>query len=307
MKNIVITTPTFGKFDTTPLKLLEARGFSLRNAKTAGYSEQQIVNMIDAHTVAIVTGLEPITETVIKYAKNLEIIVKHGAGIDNIDIAAAEQHGVKVMNTPGVNADAVADLAIGLFFALARKIPMAHNKVLSGEWPKVFGTNVWGKTCGLIGFGNIGKKVAIRAKGLNMHVLAYDPIWDDQFALKYDIKRLSLDEIFSNADFLSIHLPLLPTTVNFIGRSELTKMKKNAFLINTSRGGIIDEEALYYALDNKIIRGAALDVFKEEPVVNSPLLTLENFIATPHCGGYTDGALRATSQAVCDILLRLLS
>lgn len=306
MKNIVITTPTFGKFDNTSLSSLKDNGFDLHRAVSGGYLEQQIIDMIDADTVAIVTGLEPITDKVIQAAKNLQIIVKHGTGIDNIDVVAAKRRDIKVVNTPGANADAVADLAIGLFFALARKIPMAYNKILSGEWPKIFGTSIWGKTCGVLGFGSIGKKVAMRAKGLNMKVLAYDTVFDTQFALERGIKYAHPDEIFSNSDFISIHLPLVATTVNYVDHTKLRKMKKDAFIINTSRGGIVNESALYDALNQGIIGGAALDVFTEEPIGNNPLLSLDNFIATPHCGGYTDGALRATSQAVCRILLESL-
>lgn len=305
--NVVVTTPTYGKFDESAITMLEDKGYEVRKVSAGGYTEEQIIEMLDENSVAIITGLEPITEKVIASAPSLKIIVKHGIGVDNIDLEAAKKLGVGVANAPGTNGDAVADLAFGLFFALARKIPQANKSVLNGEWPKVFGTGVWGKTCGIFGMGAIGKKLALRAKGMNMEVMAYDPYFDDEFAKQNGIRKAEKEEILANADFISMHLPLLDSTYGFIKRDELRLMKNSAFIVNTSRGNIINEDDLYEALKNNEIAGAALDVFASEPPKDSKLLELDNFIATPHCGGYTNDALKNTSSFVCDVVLKALS
>ena len=306
MKNIVITTPTYGKFDPSAFTRLNESGYEYRAVTKGGSTEEQVMEMIDQDTVAIITGLEPITETVQKKSSGLKVIAKHGIGVDNIDLAAAKQLKIRVINAPTTSGDSVADLAFGLMRALARKIPAADAQVKAGAWPKLFGTGVWGKTCGIFGFGSIGKKLALRAKGFNMNVLAYDPYFDEAFAAEHQSVRAQPDDIFATADFISMHLPLLPATRNFIGTAELGKMKRTACIVNTARGGVIDEQALIHALREGVIAGAALDVFSAEPPKHLDMDSIPNLITTPHIGGYTDDALRATSSFVCENLLKVL-
>ena len=306
MRNIVITTPTYGKFDQTALSRLEAAGYEYRAVTKGGATEQQVMDMMDQETVAIITGLEPITAEVQKKSPALKVIAKHGIGVDNIDLGAAKKLGIRVINAPTTSGDSVADLAFGLMLALARKIPAADAYVKGGAWPKLFGTGVWGKTCGIFGFGSIGKKLALRARGFNMKVLAYDPYFDDAFAAEHGVVRAEPDAILKEADFISMHLPLLPSTRNFISEPELKKMKRTACIVNTARGGVIDEQALLKALKEGIIAGAALDVFSAEPPKHLDIGSVPNLITTPHVGGYTDDALRATSSFVCDALLKVL-
>lgn len=306
MKNIVITTPTYGKFDPTAFSRLEEAGYEYRAVTKGGSTEQQVMDMIDEETVAIITGLEPITEAVQKKSAALKVIAKHGIGVDNIDLAAAKKLGVRVVNAPTTSGDSVADLAFGLMLALARKIPAADAQVKAGAWPKLFGTGVWGKTCGIFGFGSIGKKLALRARGFEMKVLAYDPYFDEKFAAEHGVVRAEPDAILAEADFISMHLPLLPSTRNFIGEAEFKKMKGTACIVNTARGGVIDEQALLKALKEGTIAGAALDVFSAEPPKHLDICSAPNLITTPHVGGYTDDALRATSGFVCDTLLKVL-
>jgi len=245
---------------------------------------------------AMIVGIEKITDRVIQGGKKLKVVAKHGAGVDNIDMAAATLRKIVVTSAPGANSDAVADLTIGFFLALARKIPFADRSVKGGAWPRIVGGQVNQKTLGIIGFGQIGKKVARRALGFDMNVLVYDVYKDEEFAKKYGINYLSLDALLTQADFISIHVPLTPGTRNLIGPREFGLMKKDVCLVNIARGGVVDESALYDALKNDEIGGAALDVFSQEPPDKNPLLELDNLIATPHMGGYTQEALNETGM-----------
>lgn len=200
----------------------------------------------------------------------------------------------------------MADLTFDLFLSLARSIPFADRTVKEGKWPRLVGVQVNGKVLGIIGLGQIGKKVATRASGFDMKILAYDVVKDEAFAKQCGITYCSLNELLANADFVSIHIPLIPTTRGLIGERQLKLMKKDSFLVNISRGEIVDEEAIYQALKEERIRGAALDVFSCEPLGESPLLKLDNVISTPHMGGYTLEALKETGmicvRGIVDVL-----
>jgi D-3-phosphoglycerate dehydrogenase len=243
---------------------------------------------------AIIVGIEKITAPVIEASKKLKIIAKHGAGVDNVDVTAASARGIVVTSAPGANSDAVADLTVGLFLSLAREIPFADRSVREGKWPRLAGVQMNEKTLGIIGLGQIGKKVVKRALGFDMKVLVYDVIQDEAFARQTALRYVPLDELLAQSDFISIHVPLMPSTHRLIGERELGILKKQAFIVNISRGNIVDEEALYRSLKEGRIRGAALDVFSQEPPTGSPLLSLDNVILTPHMGGYTLEALRDT-------------
>jgi D-3-phosphoglycerate dehydrogenase len=194
---------------------------------------------------------------------------------------------IKVTNTPGVNADAVADLTLGLMLSIARKIPQYDASVKAGKWGRYVGFGLNGKTLGIVGMGAIGKKVAKRALGFDMNILAYDPFFDDEFAQKNGIVKASIEEILQNSDFVTLHMPVTNETKNLINEESLKKMKKTAYLINAARGPLIDENALYNALNNNQIAGAALDVFETEPLYESPLFALDNIVVQPHLGGHT--------------------
>ena len=307
MKKVLITTATFGRFSAEAFDILRNGGLDMVRTPQAAATDADIASAVDDDTVGIIVGLEPISKAVFEAGRNLKVVAKHGIGVDNIDLNAAKEHGVRVVNAPGTNSEAVADLAIGFMFALARSIPEAHAMLRAGEWPRVMGKSVWGATAGILGLGAIGKGVARRARGLNMTTLAYDPYFDEQFATANQVRKASLDEILAAADFVTIHIPYSDQTRNLIGREQLAKMKPSAFLVNTSRGGIVDEEALFEALATKKIAGAALDVFAKEPPAGSPLLNLPNTITTPHMGAYTDGALKLTSEFAARMVLEVLS
>jgi D-3-phosphoglycerate dehydrogenase len=295
---VLSTSPTFGYYVSEPSEYLESHGCTVELIPQGKrISEEELIRSTGEYD-AIIVGIEKITKSVIEASKKLKILTKHGAGVDNIDVEAASRRRIVVTSAPGTNSEAVADLTIGLFLALARSIPFADRSVKEGGWPRMVGVQINGKVLGIIGLGQIGKRVAKRALGFDMRILAYDVFKDEAFARKGGITYVSLNEVLAESDFLSIHVPINPSTRGLIGERELNLIKKEAFLVNISRGDIIDEEALCRFLKEGRIRGAALDVFTQEPPTGSPLLALDNVILTPHMGAYTFEALRETGM-VC--------
>ncbi len=237
--------------------------------------------------VLIVRSATKVTRELLSSAQKLKIVARAGAGLDNIDKAACEGRGIKVINTPGASSAAVAELAIGMMFALARKIPFLHAKMKAGVWDKKngLGIELAGKTLGIVGFGKIGSGLAKRASGLGMEVVGYsDHGFESGLA-----KPVSLEELLQKSDFISVHVPMNERTKGMIGKEQIAKMKKTAFIVNTARGGIVEEGALLEACKSGMIAGAALDVYSSEPY-SGKLLELENVIFTPHVGGSTKEA-----------------
>lgn len=290
---VVVTTPNFGKYGEAAWQILKDGGCEV--VLRPGLGGPELVKEV-AGADALIVGLEKVTREVIGAAPGLRVIAKHGAGVDNIDLEAAREHAVMVCNAPGANSEAVADLTFGLFLALARQIPVADQRVRRGEWPRLTGRLVWGKVAGIIGLGAIGRGVARRARGFNMRVLAYDTMQSGEFEARWAVERVDLDTLLQQADFVSLHLPLTSATRNMIGARELRLMRPTAYLVNTSRGGIVDEEALARALREGWIAGAALDVFAVEPPGNNPLLSEEKVVLTPHMGANAEEAMELTSQ-----------
>ena len=293
---VLSTSPSFGLYVSEPVEYLKSQKCEVELSPPGkSWSEEELIEKAK-DVDAIVVGFEKMSEPVIRASRKLKIITKHGAGVDNIDMKAASAKGIVVTSAPGANSDAVADLTIGLFLSLARRIPQADRSVREGRWPRMVGDQINEKVLGIIGLGQVGKKVAKRALGFDMKVITYDVIKDEAFARKYGIAYVTLDEALAEADFISIHVPLIPPTRNLIGERELGLMKKGAYLVSISRGGIVNEEALYKSLKEGKIKGAALDVFSQEPPKESPLLTLDNVILSPHMAGYTYEALRDTGM-----------
>jgi len=254
-------------------------------------TEERLMDWLKDIDGAIV-GVVPMTARVMESSPRLKVVSMHGVGVDHIDLQAASRLGIVIANCPGTNDQAVADLAIGLMIAIARNIPPADRALRGQQWGRYSGSELWGKTLGLIGYGRIGRGVAKRALGFDMQVLVYDPyIQADQIGLPDVRLTASLQEVIQSADFLSLHAALTEETRAMIGEPELAAMKPTAYLINTARGGLLDETALHKALQEKWIAGAALDVFVEEPPLGSPLLGLENIVVTPHVGAHTQEAI----------------
>ena len=238
-----------------------------------------------------IAGLDEIDRAALEKADKLKVISRYGVGVDNVDLEAAKEKGIVVTNTPGANSVSVAELALGLMLALARNIPEAVQSVQQGKWPRYSGVSLEGKTIGILGLGAIGKQLALRLSGFGCQVYAYDPYADNAFAIENGIVLVSLDTAIAKSDFISLHLPLLPETKGLVNDAFFAKMKKGAYLVNTSRGEVVDEGALLRALESGHLRGAGLDAFSMEPPdPSNPLLHLPQVIATPHLGAQTDGA-----------------
>lgn len=246
----------------------------------------------DAHGL-IVRSATKVTEEVINAADNLRVIARAGVGLDNVDIDKATEKGIVVMNTPGGNTISTAEQAIALMFAIARMTPMADASMKEGKWEKKLfqGAELRGKTVAVIGLGRIGIEVAKRCRGLSMRVIGYDPFISKEKLLEHDIEIVELEEIWKQADFITVHTPLTDQTRNIVNKDVISKMKKTVRVINCARGGIYNEQDLYEALKEKQIAGAALDVFTEEPPSKlPPFHELDNVVLTPHLGASTDEA-----------------
>lgn len=248
----------------------------------------------------IVRSAVDVDEKILRSAKKLRVIGRAGVGVDNIDLEAATKAGIAVMNTPGANAVAVAEHTFALMLALARHISRADSTTRSGKWEKksLQGTELRGKTLGIIGLGRIGMEVARRAMAFDMKVLAHDPFVSATLAREHGIQLAELDQVFAAADYLSLHVGLTPQTTGMINDKSLAKMKKGVRIINCARGELLDEASVAAALTSKQLGGIALDVFTEEPPKNSPLLALENVIATPHIAGSTNEAQDAVGVQI---------
>jgi len=303
---ILITPRSFASFSDKSLKMLAERNYKIeRNNTGRPYEKEEMLKLIK-DVDGIIIGIDELSAVIIEKANKLKVISKYGTGLDNIDINVATNKKIIVTNTPTANVDAVADLAFGLILSFARRIPEADKKTKSGKWGKIIGKSVWEKTIGIIGLGKIGKQVAKRAKGFDMNILAFDIVKDKKSAKKYGIKYVKLEKLLRKSDYITIHIPLNYATQNMISYEELEKIKESAFLINTSRGGIVNEEALYDALKNNKLRGAALDVYKNEPLRESPLTELDNVIMTPHISAYTEEAIENMSIQAAQNLIDVL-
>jgi D-3-phosphoglycerate dehydrogenase len=255
-----------------------------------GLNPEELLERIGEYDGLIIRSATRVTAEVIKRAENLKAIGRAGIGVDNIDVEAATKRGVLVANAPESNTVAAAEHTLGLMLAAARRIPAADNSLREGEWKRSAfkGVEVSEKTLGLVGLGHVGAIVARGATGMGMRVLAYDPYVSEDRMRSMNVERAeTLDEVFERSDFVSLHVPRTPQTAGMVDAGALEKMKPTAYLINVSRGGIVDEMALYNALKEGTIAGAALDVFAEEPTTNSPLFSLPNVVVTPHLGAST--------------------
>ena len=284
MPHILITTVPFGDRNGFPLEMLEANGVDYRlNPLNRKLTEDELIGMV-ADVGVIIAGTEPITEKVMESAPNLKHISRVGVGLDNVDLVAAEKRGIKVSYTPDAPAPAVAELTIGLMLSLLRNIHVANSAMHQGKWNRYFGRRIAEVTIGIIGVGRIGARVLRRTQGFGTpRLLVNDVLPNLDLNREFKLEWVSKDLIFKQADLISLHVPLTLKTKGLVGVEELSMMKPDAFLINTSRGGVVDEKALYHALKENKIAGAAIDVFEKEPY-QGPLAELENCLLTSHMG-----------------------
>jgi len=269
----------------------------------------QIKEKIGNFDIVIVRSRTKITKEMIEKASKCKIIARVGVGLDNIDTEAAKAKGIRVINAVEGAMNAVAELVLGLMLSLAREIPRADREIRNGKWLKkeLMGSELSGKYLGIVGLGNIGKRLAKLARALNMNIIGFDvmPIADD-FAREVGLIKADIDTLLSSADYVSFHVPLTETTHHLVNAKRLSTMKKTAFIINTSRGEIIDEDALYDALQQGKLAGAALDVFEKEPAVGNKLTTLPNVVCTPHIGAQTKEAQTLAANVIGEKIIMIL-
>jgi D-3-phosphoglycerate dehydrogenase len=272
-------------------------------------AEAELIERIPDFDALVVRSETRVTAPIIEAGRKLRVVGRAGVGVDNIDVPAATRKGILVVNAPRGNIVAAAEHTVALLFSLARWVPQADASVKRGEWTrsKFIGSEIRGKTLGVVGLGNVGSEVAKRAHGLEMEVIAYDPVVSVERAELFNVALVSLQELLERSDFVTVHVPLVDSNRNLIGAPELALMKPTARLVNTARGGIVDEAALYAALQSGRIAGAAADVFVTEPPGENPLLALPNFIATPHIGASTAEAQVSVAFDVAEEVAAVLA
>lgn len=301
---ILVTPRSFGKTDPALFDLLKNAGLDVSVNDTGGILDRVAlaVRLVDCD--GVILGVDPLDASVLAAAPKLKAVAKYGVGVDNIDLAECERRGIKISRTVGANADAVADFAFSLILAVARRVVVIDRMCRNRDWTKTTGIDVSGKTLGLIGTGAIGRGVARRAKGFGMDVIGYDVFWNEAAAAEIGMRKVELDDIYREADFISVHAPLTEGTYGMIGAEELGMMKKTAVVINTARGGIVNENALLDALVNKRIYGAGIDAFETEPPVDNRWFTLDNIVIGSHSAASTDGATEKMGRMAAENLLR---
>ena len=270
---------------------------------------EQIAEKIGMYEVVVVRSRTKITRELIQKAEKCKIIARVGVGLDNIDQDAAKEKNIRVINAVEGAMNAVAELVVGLMLSLAREIPRADREVRNGNWIKkeLMGTELRGKYLGIVGLGNIGKRLGRLAKSFNMNIIGFDvmPI-DEEFSKEVGLMKADLGTLLASSDYVSLHVPLLDSTKHMINAEKITTMKSTARIINTSRGGVIDEDALYDALKNGNLGGAALDVFEIEPATSNKLRELPNFISTPHMGAQTKEAQSLAANVIAEKIIQIL-
>ena len=271
--------------------------------------EAELIDRIPEFDALVVRSETRVTAKVLEAGRNLRVVGRAGVGVDNIDVQAATRKGILVVNAPRGNIVAAAEHTIALLFALARWVPQADASVKRGEWTrsKFIGTEIRGKTLGVVGLGNVGSEVAKRAHGVEMEVIAYDPVVSVERAELFNVELVSLNELLERADFVTVHVPLVDANRNLIAAPELALMKAGARLVNTARGGIVNEPALLEALKSGRLAAAASDVFEQEPPGENPLLTQPNFIATPHIAASTTEAQVSVAFDVAEEVAAVLA
>ena len=292
---------------STLKEILEKNG--LKVTYEPEITPEQIAEKIGSFQVVVVRSRTKMTRELIAKADKCKIIARVGIGLDNIDQDAAKEKNIRVINAVEGAITAVAELVIGLMISMAREISRADREIRNGNWIKkeLMGSELKGKYLGIVGLGNIGKRLGRLARALNMNIIGYDVIpIDDEFSKEVGLMKADLDTLLSSADYVSFHVPLLDSTHHMINAEKLKMMKNTARIINTSRGGVIDEEALYNSLKDGSLAGAALDVFEVEPATENKLITLPNFIATPHIGAQTKEAQLLAANIIAEKIIQIL-
>ncbi|MGB7401713.1 MAG: phosphoglycerate dehydrogenase [Arcobacter sp.] len=301
-----VTTVAFSK-DKELIAALKDIGFKsvLINEPKRRFTENELIEFLSKCDIAIV-GLDKITDEVLSKVPNLKAISKYGVGLDNIDIIACKKHNISLLHTPGINKRSVAEQALGCMIMLSRNLFVTANDLKNGNWNKNGGTQVSGKTVGIIGVGNIGKDLIQLLKPFNCRILVNDIINQEEYYKENDLLETTKEEILKEADIITIHTPLTSQLKNFINKNSLKTMKSSSIIINTARGGLINQDDLKWALKNNIITGAAIDAYEVEPPEDEEFIIIPNLIATPHIGGNAKEAVKAMGLSAINNILDYL-
>jgi len=303
---ILITPSSFGTVGSRALALLQSSGYTLKfNPYGRTLTKNEVIE-VAGDCCGIIAGLEDLSASVLRSLPQLKAISRFGAGTDNVDLAEAKRLNIEVRNTPDAPTRAVAELTLGLMFATLRNIPVSDRSIRRGEWKRVMGHLLLGKNIGVIGLGRIGRTVAQLVQSAGGNVAGYDVAPDTEWAVQCGIRLCPLEILIEQSDILTIHIPYSEHTRNFMSRDRIARMKDGAILLNLSRGGIVDEEALYDHLINSHLGGAALDTFLTEPYTG-PLSTLDSVILTPHIGSLTYETRRIMEVEAAENLIEALA
>jgi D-3-phosphoglycerate dehydrogenase len=290
--------------DEEGIQKLQKAGFMVEVKPTI--SSEELLKIVHDYDVLIVRSRTKVTKEVMEAGKRLKLVGRAGAGLDNIDVETAEKRGIKILNTPEAPAEAVAELTLGLMLALARNIPSADKAMKEGKWTKkeLIGWELKGKTLGTIGLGNIGERVAKLARALGMKILINKRTPPEQSLLKeLEAEFVPMSELLKRSDIVTVHIPYNPQTHHMVGEKEFQLMKKGAYLINTSRGAIVDEKALLRTMESSRLGGAALDVYEIEPPIDRTLMSLPNVVCTPHIGAQTEETQKTASLLLAEKII----
>ncbi len=305
-RTVIVGPVRYAELCSAGRALLVEHGFTLvENERSTPWTADDLAPLLPIAD-ASVCGVEVFDEAALAAAPKLKIISRLGVGLDNIDLAAARARGIDVVNAPGGNAIAVAELALGLLLSVYRQIPIMNAGIRTGAWDRFVGSEIGGKTIGLIGFGAISRILAQRLKGFDVDLVAYDPYADQAVADELGVRLVSLEEAVSNVDVVSVHAPHVPETHHLVNADLIASMRPGTVLLNTSRGGLVDQAALVDALESGHLAGAGLDVFEVEPVgPDNPLLAFPNVVATTHAAADSLEAYHriglSTAQAIVDV------
>jgi D-3-phosphoglycerate dehydrogenase len=305
---VLITATSFSEITKEPEQRLINAGYEVaHNPYGRPMTAQELAPLLKG-VDGVAAGVDDFSAPAFAQADRLKVVARHGAGIDQVDIAECTRRGIVVANLPGANAEAVADMTLALMLAVARRIPEGDRNTKAGQWVNTYGVDLFHATVGLLGLGRIGKGVARRCRGFDADVLAYDPYFDEDFARNYRIERAdSLEQVMREADFVSIHMPSNEQTRKSINAEKIALMKSTAILVNTARGAIVDEDALADALEQGRIFGAGLDVYATEPPTNTRLIASPRSVTMPHVSSNTPGALLAMGNGVADAIMAVFN
>ncbi len=300
---VLISTSSFNLDTSEKLNALRKCGIEIvLNPYGRRLTESEIIELLDEDVVGMIAGVEPLTRRVLSAAKGLKVISRCGIGLDNVDLGAASELSIAVENTPGAPVVAVTELTVAIILDLLRKVTQSDHEIRQGKWNKLMGRLLAAQTIGIIGYGRIGKRVSQILRLFGSNVVVYDK---QEVSLEADIEFLPFDEVLSRADVVSLHIPFEPETHHIIDREKLMLMKKGAFLVNTARGGLIDEKALYDVLSKGHLAGAGLDTFEKEPYIG-PLASLPQVVLTAHMGSYAREAREQMEADAVNNLVRSL-